>query len=158
MIWQKNIFSVFLAFGLVFSLSSCFAKRPVDGKYPDSDTQYVSWGVDEYELFGLTKEELDSRYKDQMRFAPNYSKAIMSDAKNECKTFVGPTFRLNYDNEGKVVSVQRCFEACGQDFVGPQLNSKKEALEYAIKGLTGTKNEKDQKKLAAAKDELSKLK
>ncbi|QQR59139.1 MAG: hypothetical protein IPG59_06510 [Candidatus Melainabacteria bacterium] len=139
-------------------MSSCSAKRAVDGKLPDSDTPYVSWGIDEYELFGLTKEELDSKYKGKMKFAPNFSKAILSDAKNECKSFIGPTFRLTYNDEGKVVAVQRCFEACGKDFVGPQLDTKKEALEFTVNGLAGTKNAKDLEKLASAKNELAKLK
>lgn len=135
---------------------ACSVLRPDIPK--ESPTQYVSWGVDEYELFGLSKEELDAKYKESMRFTPNYSKAVMSDAKNECKTFVGPTFRLTYNADGKVVAVQRCFEACGKDFVGPQLNSKKEALQFAIQGLANTKNAKDQEKLKSAKAELAKLK
>ncbi len=155
---QKTIISTALILGLTLSLSSCSAKRAVDGKLPDSDTPYVSWGVDEYELFGLTKEELDSKYKGKMKFAPNFSKAILSDAKNECKSFIGPTFRLTYNDEGKVVAVQRCFEACGKDFVGPQLDTKKEALEFTVNGLAGTKNAKDLEKLASAKNELAKLK
>lgn len=155
---QKTIISTALIFGLVFTLSSCATKRAVDGKLADSDTPYVSWGVDEYELFGLTKEELDSKYKGKMKFAPNFSKAILSDAKNECKSFIGPTFRLTYNDEGKVVAVQRCFEACGKDFVGPQLDTKKEALEFTVNGLAGTKNAKDLEKLASAKNELAKLK
>ncbi len=155
---QKTIILIALIFGLLFSLSSCSTKRAVDEKLPDSNTPYVSWGIDEYELFGLTKEELGSKYKGKMKFAPNFSKAIMSDAKNECKTFVGPTFRLTYNDEGKVVAVQRCFEACGKDFVGPQLDTKKEALQFAIKGLTGTKNPKDQEKLATAQNALANIK
>jgi len=154
----KSIILLVAISGLIISLSSCVAKRNPGDKAPDSPTAYVSWGIDEYELFGLSKEELDSKYKSKMRFTPNFSKAIISDAKNECKTFVGPTFRLTYDNNGKVVAVQRCFEACGKDFVGPELNSKKEALQFAVNGLTGTKNAKDQEKLASAKDELAKLK
>lgn len=155
---QKILILTVVISGLFFSASSCSMKREVNGKLPDSNAAYVSWGIDEYELFGMTKEELDSKYKGQMKFTSNFSKAIMSDAKNECKTFVGPTFRLTYNDEGKVVAVQRCFEACGKDFVGPQLGTKKEALEFAVNGLTGTKNAKDLEKLASAKNELAKLK
>ncbi|MDX2107194.1 MAG: hypothetical protein SFY67_12405 [Candidatus Melainabacteria bacterium] len=155
---MKSIVRFVAISGLVLTLTACAARRNPDDKLPDSPTNYVSWGIDEYELFGLSKKELDTKYKDKMRFVPNFSKAIMSDAKNECKTFVGPTFRLTYDDQGKIVAVQRCFEACGKDFVGPQLNTRKEALEFAINGLTGTKNAKDQEKLASAKAELAKLK
>lgn len=155
MIAKPNSLLILLA--VIITLASCSAHRDEQGKLPDSPTNYVSWGVDEYELFGLTKEELETKYKDQMHFAPNYSKAIMNDAKNNCKSFVGPTFRLTY-NDGKVVAVQRVFEACGKDFTGPVFESKKDALEFAIKGLTGAKNSKDQAKLSLAKEDLAKLK
>ncbi len=154
---MKRHLTIIISLAITVALSSCTAHRDEQAKLPDSPTNYVSWGVDEFELFGLTKDELEAKYKDRIHFAPNYSKAIMNDAKNNCKTFVGPTFRLRY-NDGKVVAVQRVFEACGKDFTGPVFESKKEALEFAIKGLTGAKDPKDQEKLASAKEALEKLK
>lgn len=136
-------------------LSSCAMLKP---EIPaESPTAYVSWGVDEYEFFGLTKEEIQKKFKGDLHFNENVTTASFNEAKNECKSFVGPTFRLTYQ-DGKVQTVQRCFEACNKQFIGPVFINKKEALQFAIKGLTGTKNAKDQEKLAAAKNALATIK
>lgn len=91
--------------------------------------EYSPWGIDEYEVFGLTAPQIEKRFSEKalltgeekvLRFKNQYSETTAS-------------FHLGYDH-GKVCSVQREFIAHlpGYTATGPELKSKEAALEYLI--------------------------
>src|ERR1700722_18203961 len=69
--------------------------------------EYVPWGVDEYELFGLSKSELAKDFKNTFHFNKEFTQAYLIS-----ETY-GPRFLLIYDHD-HIASVQRMFiDGCG---------------------------------------------
>jgi hypothetical protein len=111
--------------------------------------EYVPWGVDEYELFGLTKDQLSKEFKNKLHFNNDFTEAYISFPN------FGPRFLLTYD-KSHVTTVQRMFiDGCGCHIMGPILSSKVDALQFSIKGLSSLPNGGDkqdhQRMLAAQK-------
>lgn len=149
-----------LSVGLILLLNSCALAQPDIAESSEvrdqCPTHYTSWGIDEYELFDLNKKQLDSTYKDKLYFSPDYTKAQFY--KNGAAwNYSGPAFKLTFKEE-RVTRVQRCFGGCcKRDHVGPVLQSKKEALEYAIEGLAESNDKKDRERLEKAKNILMEM-
>ena len=116
--------------------------------------QYVPWGIDEYELFGLNKAELAQEFKNKIHFNKTFSEGYLT-AEN-----YGPRFLLTYDHDC-VSGVQRMFiDACQCHIMGPVLSSKVEALKFSINGLSALGNgrdARDQARLVAAKKILNNI-
>lgn len=121
-----------------------------------SAAQYTPWGVDEYQLLGLTKEELSKKFKDKLFFSEKYDRAAFSQSGTGLG-YQGAVFKLSF-RKGRVASVQGVFEGCKQDFERPRFNSKEVAIKYAIKGLSSYTGEKEKKSLSKARQALAKLK
>ncbi len=109
---------------------------------------YVPWGIDEYELLGLTKTQLSKDFKNKLHFNKEFTDAYLTSES------YGPRFLLTYE-QGHVASMQRMFiDGCGCHIMGPVLNSKVEALEFSIKGLSklpGGGDKQDHARLISAK-------
>lgn len=119
--------------------------------------KYVAWGVDEYEFFGLTKQQLASQFKGKLTFAPDFSRAVFGRFE-ACHSYDGATFKLFFDGN-KVSKVQRVFVGCNETQEGPVFESKQAALKFAIDGLApaaqrGLLKSDEMKKLSAAKKML----
>lgn len=116
---------------------------------------YVPWGVDEYELFALTPRDLSTRFKDKLRFEDNCTHAFIWENNNR-----GPQFLITF-RDGRVSSVQRLFiDGGGCNILGPNLQSKQEALRFSIDGLTalpGGGDQGDRKRLVEAQNLLRQL-
>jgi hypothetical protein len=139
-----------LAWAVVVTLFVCSSALAQAAKY-------VSWGVDEYEFFGLTKPQLAVKFKGKLSFAPDYSRALFGRFE-ACHSYDGATFKLFFDGD-KVSKVQRVFIGCNETQEGPVLESKQAALRFAIDGLTpiekrGALKPAELKKLAAARQML----
>jgi hypothetical protein len=138
---------ILLAVLVAGSISGC--DRPQDQGHITKDhfkTGYVSWGIDEFELFGLTKEKLDEKFKDRMHFRSSDSAAVWNDGR-------AAHFRLAFGDDNKVATVQRIFiDGAGCEIKGPLLKSKKEALDFSVDGLSklGHLDQGDQSKLETA--------
>ncbi|MFN8656553.1 MAG: hypothetical protein U0105_09460 [Candidatus Obscuribacterales bacterium] len=119
---------------------------------------YVPWGMDEFQFFALTKEELKSRYKDKVEFRDDMRRVLLSPQKGGCAGYDGPTFALTYV-KGRVSSVQRIFVGCKETQYGPVLDSKEAALKFSIAGLSRieTLTPADSVQLKTARAELSAL-
>ena len=121
--------------------------------HPDLETAYTPWGIDEYELYGLTKEELKQKFERNLHFNYDYSEAVFYGGKN-------PRFELTFDNDKKVATIQRIFiDGDGCHLKGPVLKSKQAALEFAVDGLLKISKltEKEQLNLAIARKSLADL-
>src|SRR5271170_8120823 len=93
---------------------------------------YVPWGVDEYELFGLTGDELSKKFAKTLRFEENHRHAYFCTGRSSD----GPQFILHFNN-GRVSRVQRMFiDGGGCHIIGPELQTKKEALKFSTEGLS----------------------
>ena len=123
-----------------FSLFAC--QRKVDDM---TDCHYQPWDIDEYQLFGLTKEQIISTYP--LEFLPESSS--FADAAQR--------YNVEFDKEKKVLAVRRYFVGCKHTYYGPWLASKVEALDFSIKGLANFEDKKSKAKLAEAKEQLAKL-
>lgn len=118
---------------------------------------YTSWGVDEYEFFNLSKADLSKTFKGKLCFEEGYDRVHLAGAKNEgCRGYLGPVFKLQFSNN-RVAGVQALFEGCKDNFWRPKFTSKKDALKYAIQGLSSSSDAKDKQKLKAAQSELKAL-
>jgi hypothetical protein len=115
-----------------------------------AEAKYVSWGVDEYEFFGLTKQQLTAQFKGKLTFAKDFSRAVFGRFE-ACHSYDGATFKLFFDGN-KVSRVQRVFVGCNETQEGPLFESKQAALKFAIDGLTP-----DAKRGALKPAELKKL-
>lgn len=113
---------------------------------------YVDWGVDEYEFFGLTKDAIKKKFECCMCFHAGFERVHFKGC--EASSYLGPTFKLGFKN-GKVATVQGIFEGCLDTIYRPLLTSKKEALKFAIAGLSDAQDAAGKKKLAAARKELA---
>ena len=93
------------------------------------EADYVPWGVDEYELFGLTKSDLCKNFKGKLDFDEQFTHAHLSG-------YPGPQFLLTFAGD-RVSIVRRMFiDGGGCHIMGPILKSKKEALIFSIDGLS----------------------
>lgn len=120
---------------------------------------YVPWGVDEYEFFGLTKSQLAAKFKSRVEFRNEMQRACVSPQKGSCAGYDGPTFELTYA-DGRVSKVQRIFVGCKEIQYGPVLESKPAALRYFVSNVDAltkrmTVNADLQAKLRSARGELT---
>lgn len=149
----------FLALACVFAMSSTLAisslaPASAHGYHPDV-IGYVSWGIDEYELFGFTQAELANKFKRKLRFDKKFTHAWMNDNSD------GPQFIISADASGRVITVQRLFiDGAGCNLHGPKFASKKDALEFSAKGLAGmdSRDASDEKRLKDVKVLLANIK
>jgi hypothetical protein len=145
---KSKLYSLILLVALVAgSVSGC--DRPQEQGHITKDhfkTGYVSWGIDEFELFGLTKKKLDEKFKDKMHFRGVDSAAVWNDGRSA-------HFRLAFGDDDKVAAVQRVFvDGAGCEIKGPLLKTKKEALHFSVDGLSKLSHldQGDQSKLETA--------
>jgi hypothetical protein len=118
---------------------------------------YIPWGVDEYEFFGLTTPELAKDFKGKMEFEQYYTRAYFPGYRHA--GFGQPQFELTFD-KGKVVRVRRLLvDGAGCNIEGPNLSSKKEALLFSVDGLTklANRDRNDDARLKAAKQMLAEI-
>lgn len=148
---QKH-FPLLLALG--FSALMTFMPLPaLAGQYCHHQTGYVSWGIDEYELFGLTEEEIAEKFKGQLHYdkADHHAKFYSNG--------YGPQFIVTFTDK-HVSAVQRLFiDGAGCNILGPVLSTKKTALEFSIDGLSkmSTRARDDEQRLRTARELLRKL-
>lgn len=119
------------------------------------ESQYAPWGVDEYQLFGLTKAELSTKFKGKLFFSKDFERATIYESGTGLG-YQGPLFKLSF-TDGKVSSVQGVFEGCKQTLVRPRFETKEAAVLYAIRGLSSYTGTSEQKSLAQAQRELASL-
>lgn len=119
------------------------------------EAKYVPWGVDEYEFFGLTKQQLAARFK-KVIFRDDMRRVLLSPQPGNCAGYDGPTFELGFAG-GKVSTVQRVFVGCKETQYGPTFTTKVAALQFAIAGLSEHTAASEKAKLKAARAELSAL-
>lgn len=118
---------------------------------------YTAWGVDEYEFFNLSKQDLAKKFKTKLCFAEGYDRVHLAGPINEgCRGYLGPVFKLQF-KDNKVAGVQACFEGCKDTFWRPQFSNQKDALKYAIQGLSSSTDPKDKQKLKSAQLQLAAL-
>jgi hypothetical protein len=113
------------------------------------ETGYIPWGVDEFQLYGQTKEQLAKNFKSELTFSDDYSEAYLGHL----------CFLLTF-NDDRVSSVRRAFhDGAGCFISGPQLRTEREALQFSIDGLSRITNPTDGYKatLALAKRRLAAL-
>jgi hypothetical protein len=121
-----------------------------------SESHYTPWGVDEYQLIGLTQQELSTKFKRCLFFSKDFDRATLSQ-NGTGLGYQGPVFKLSFSN-GRVSSVHGVFEGCTQTYERPRFDTKEEALDYAIAGLSSYTGPQEQKSLAQAKQALAELK
>lgn len=109
----------------VFATVSCWA----------NDAKYASWGIDEYEFFGLTKQQVVQKFKSKVTFRENYQRICIAPQPGSCAGYDGPTFQLTYEN-GKVAKVQRVFIGCKETQYGPVFSTKDAAIRYFVSSMT----------------------
>lgn len=141
---MKDYIKALLLFSALFiSLTSAYPLLA----HSHHETDYVPWGTDEFELFGLTRPELAKKFKNVLEFDRDYEVAYLTSNSG------GPQFLLSFTNN-KVSKVQRMFiDGGGCRIMGPVLNSKREAAEFSKDGLEEIANIKEPQlsKLAQAK-------
>jgi|GEM_PF-711805 len=116
---------------------------------------YVPWGVDEYELIGLTKDEILKKFK-ELGYDDKESRIYFADYNRP--GFGRPGYIVTFAN-GKVATIKRLFiDGGGCHIIGPVLSSKKEALNFTIEGLLkGNRSAKQEARLKAAQKTLAEL-
>lgn len=122
----------------------------------NAESYYTPWGIEEYQLLGLNKNELSKVFKGRLFFSKDFKRATFSE-KGTGLGYQGAVFNLSF-NDGKVSSVQGIFEGCTQKYKRPRFNSKKAALIYSINNLSSYKGAKEQESLKQAKQALAELK
>lgn len=121
------------------------------------DAAYVPWGVDEDELFGLTKADIAKKYKGTLGFDESESRVFFVDYNRS--GFGRPGFIVTF-SDGKIVTVKRLFiDGAGCYIVGPVFKTKKEALLFIVDGLSKDTNRSpaDDARLKEARRKLSSL-
>lgn len=122
----------------------------------DSESEYTSWGVDEYQLFGLTKQELSTKFKSKLFFSRDFERATVFH-NGTGRGYQGPIFELSF-SDGRVSSVHGIFVGCRQSCERPRFDSKEAALNYAIQGLSSCTGAEEKKRLVQARQALAELK
>jgi len=151
--------AVLLVGPAVIGQAPAFGQGSAAVHYPGHSliAEYVPWGVDEYELFGLTKADIAKSFKDTLGFEEPESRIY----------FVGynspglgrPGFVVTFA-DGKIATVKRLFiDGGGCHIVGPVLKSKKEALNFTIAGVSKLTNRsaKDEARLTMLKKKLAEI-
>ena len=141
--------------GLCLSLSQvAFLAWPMPALAQHGPATYVPWGIDEYELFGLTRAEILQKYKGQLGFDKETGRVFFGDRNST--GYGRPQFELTYAHD-RVVGVKRLFiDGAGCLIWGPGLNSKKDALNFSINGLMQTNRDaKDEARLKEARRQLA---
>ncbi|MBU6454571.1 MAG: hypothetical protein KGS72_22570 [Cyanobacteria bacterium REEB67] len=139
----------------LFILAS--ALLPVGASAHSLVATYVTWGVDEYELFGLTKVEIAKQFKDILGFDEQDSRIFFVGYNRA--GFGRPGFLVTFAS-GKVAAIRRLFiDGGGCHILGPTFTTKKEALNFMIQGLSAQPNRsaKDQARLVEARKKLAAL-
>jgi hypothetical protein len=127
---RRAAFVAFVRFACAF-VFVLFVAAPYAVRAQFTTANYVPWGVDEYEFFGLTKPQLAAKFKSRVEFRNEMQRACVSPQKGSCSGYDGPTFELTFEG-GKVSRVQRVFVGCHESQYGPVLESKPAALRYFI--------------------------
>ncbi len=140
----------------VFACLTAFATNGLAPSCADSTSRYTPWGVDEYQLFGLKKQELETKFKEKLFFSKDFARATLSRTGTGLG-YQGAVFNLSFTKE-RVSSVQGVFEGCTQNYSRPRFDSKEAALNYAIDGLSSCSGADEKKSLAQAKQVLAELK
>ncbi len=151
-----NLLSRFVVLSFIFSLLLGNPAIRFASAYGHShlEATYVPWGIDEYELFGLTPPELLQKFKNRLEFDKDFSHARFDQNSTS-----GPQFIMKITN-GHVTGVQRMFiDGGGCHIMGPVLTSKKAALQFSIAGLSqsNTRDQQDNERLASARKLLGEL-
>jgi hypothetical protein len=95
--------------------------------------KYVSWGVDEYELYGLTRDDIAKRYKGVLELDPGDDVVHFAGLRKPC--LGQPSFVVTFA-DGKIIKVKRLFiDGAGCKIWGPLLTSKRDALRFSVDGL-----------------------
>jgi|GEM_PF-3507333 hypothetical protein len=140
---------IFFGALLIGSVSGCTEQTERLG-HSHHETGYVSWGIDEFELFGLTKEELVEKFRGRLSLSEKETAVTFDDG--HCGHF-----HLSFDKEKKIDGVQRVFiDGAGCEIFGPYLGTRREALEFSINGLKEHTplDKEDAAKLATAQEML----
>jgi hypothetical protein len=142
----KQYWLIFFGALLIGSLSGCSEQTERLG-HSHHETGYVSWGIDEFELFGLTKEEAAEKFKGRLSLSEEDTAVTFDDG--HCGHF-----HLSFNKDKRIDGVQRVFiDGAGCEIFGPYLGSKRSALEFSINGLTQNEHldKDDTTKLATAR-------
>ncbi len=117
----------------------------------ESDCSYIFWGVDEFELFGLTKNELSQQFKNKLTFDWANSRAYVGGSRRSSRQFI---LTIKDQRVSEVQRVKR--DPAGCNLEGPLFTSKEAALRFTIEGLSGLNplRPEEIKKLATAKRDL----
>lgn len=141
-------------FGLIMAIVFSFHNSQYS--QAQNTVGYSSWGIDEYELFGLTPSEIASKFGQWASLSSNEQTLTINNPIT-CST---KCFFLRYKG-GRVCSVKRQFSAPYDGIlnIGPELQSKEAALEYKINAVTSwkTSDQETAKQLAEAKKILADL-
>lgn len=146
---MKHAKAVFVAFICAVAILFCIA---VYGH--DYNGNYISWGVDEFELFGLTQIELTQQFKNKLTFDWVNSRAYVGGSSSASRQFV-LTFK-----DRRVCEVQRLLkDGAGCNLMGYSFTSKEAALRFCIEGLSdyGKLKPEEEKKLSSAKKMIIEL-
>jgi len=139
---------------IAMTLTACSVIACTDRRQEISYSPHVDWGVDEYEFFDLTKAAVEKKFDGVLCFKHGFQRLHLIDGPH--LNYLGPTFRIGF-TDGKVTSVQGVFEGCKETLFRPPFSNKKDALKFAIEGLSSA-NASDTRtlnKLAAARRELA---
>jgi hypothetical protein len=142
---------------LVVFTTLCAPTRVYAHPLHSLDASYVPWGVDEDELFGLTKADIAKKYKDNLGFDEKESRVFFVD--HNRSGFGRPGFIVTF-SDGKIATVKRLFiDGAGCYIVGPICKTKKEALQFIVDGLSKDTNRSpaDDARLKEARRKLSSL-
>jgi len=146
----------FLTFPCVLCCVTACVIAFVAPGFCNCDSDYTPWGVDEYQLFDLTKQELSTKFKGKLFFSEDFRRATFSQTGTGLG-YQGPVFKLSF-SDGRVSSVQGVFEGCTATYERRRLDTKEVAVNYAIEGLSSYTGPDEQKSLAQAKQALAELK
>ncbi|HNB24722.1 MAG TPA: hypothetical protein PKZ32_20040 [Candidatus Melainabacteria bacterium] len=145
---RKFSLFILLALLLTFPLFGCetVQENPSVSK-EHHEIDYVPWGIDEFELFGLAKNEIGAKSKGELQFKEEDSSAEWKDGRSA-------HFQVSFDKDGKITSVQRVFvDGAGCLMRGPLFTSRKQALEFSVAGLSKRDHldQAEKEKLSTAK-------
>ncbi len=114
----------------------------------------VPWAISEFELFYMTRAELDKTFKGKLKFSCDYSKATFCQLPDymSCE----PTFSIKF-KEDRVASVQRICVGKTSSESGPVLETKEDALAFAIRKLASSNDAELFKKGQQLRQQLDSL-
>jgi len=134
MIWSRLLG---LCFSFLLITSTCGLTLAQGHPIHSLVATYVPWGVDEYELIGLTRADITKKFKD-LGFEDEKSRIYFVDYNRP--GFGRPGFVVTFA-DGKIATIKRLFiDGGGCNIVGPVFKTKKEALNFTIEGLSHQAN------------------